>query len=65
MLLLIYTKYHGQSLTISPVTSAATFTRLSLHCFYYRLVQDTGKTWFRWCIHLNVIYSVGILVSFM
>jgi hypothetical protein len=28
-------------------TLAATFTRLSLHCFYYRLIIDTGKTWFR------------------
>ncbi len=46
-------------------TCAATFTRLSLHCFYYRLIADTGKSWFKWCIHLNVIYTVGILVSFM
>lgn len=45
-------------------TGAATFTRLSLHCFYYRLVADTGKSWFKWCIHLNVIYTLGILISF-
>ena len=45
-------------------TAAATFTRLSLHCFYYRLVADTGKTWFKWLIHLNVVYTLGILVSF-
>ena len=45
-------------------TAAATFTRLSLHCFYYRLVADTGKTWFKWLIHLNVAYTLGILVSF-
>jgi hypothetical protein len=25
-------------------TAAATFTRLSLHCFYYRLVSDSGKS---------------------
>jgi hypothetical protein len=45
-------------------TTAATFTRLSLHCFYYRLVADTGKTWFRWLIHLNVAYTLGIFISF-
>jgi hypothetical protein len=43
---------------------AATFTRLSLHCFYYRLVQDSGKTWFRWLIHANVVYTLGIFISF-
>ncbi|KAH6620442.1 hypothetical protein C7974DRAFT_316803 [Boeremia exigua] len=46
-------------------TCAATFTRLSLHCFYYRLVADTGKRWFKWCIHLNVIYTIGIFISFI
>ncbi|KAJ4989844.1 hypothetical protein SVAN01_04681 [Stagonosporopsis vannaccii] len=46
-------------------TCAATFTRLSLHCFYYRLVADTGKTWFKWCIHLNVAYTIGIFISFI
>ncbi|KAI8937703.1 hypothetical protein NX059_005404 [Plenodomus lindquistii] len=45
-------------------TAAATFTRLSLHCFYYRLVADSGKTWFKWLIHANVLYTVGIFVSF-
>ncbi|KAF1933936.1 uncharacterized protein M421DRAFT_414984 [Didymella exigua CBS 183.55] len=45
-------------------TGAATFTRLSLHCFYYRLVADTGRSWFRWCVHLNVAYTMGIFLSF-
>ncbi|KAH9863176.1 hypothetical protein IAQ61_009453 [Plenodomus lingam] len=45
-------------------TAAATFTRLSLHCFYYRLVADSGKTWFKGLIHANVIYTVGIFFSF-
>ncbi|KAH7402780.1 hypothetical protein BKA66DRAFT_564681 [Pyrenochaeta sp. MPI-SDFR-AT-0127] len=45
-------------------TAAATFTRLSLHCFYYRLVSDTGKRWFQYMIHANVIYTIGIFVSF-
>ncbi|KAH7078288.1 hypothetical protein FB567DRAFT_131994 [Paraphoma chrysanthemicola] len=45
-------------------TAAASFTRLSLHCFYYRVIRDTGKTWFKWLIHANVVYTLGILVSF-
>jgi hypothetical protein len=45
-------------------TAAATFTRLSLHCFYYRLVEDAGKSWFRWLVHINVAYTVGIFISF-
>jgi hypothetical protein len=43
---------------------AATFTRLSLHCFYYRLVQDSARPWFKWLIHVNVAYTVGIFISF-
>lgn len=46
-------------------TCAATFTRLSLLCFYYRLVSDTGKKWFVWGIHVNVAFSVGIFFSFV
>ncbi|KAF2856944.1 hypothetical protein T440DRAFT_494693 [Plenodomus tracheiphilus IPT5] len=45
-------------------TAAATFTRLSLHCFYYRLVADSGKIWFKWLIHANVVYTIGIFISF-
>lgn len=44
--------------------AAATFTRLSLQCFYYRLVSDTGKRWFVWLVHVNVAYTVGIFISF-
>ncbi|KAG9189904.1 hypothetical protein G6011_06772 [Alternaria panax] len=44
--------------------AAATFTRLSLHCFYYRLVTDSGKTWFKWAIHFNVAYTMGMFISF-
>ncbi|RYN77762.1 hypothetical protein AA0120_g11214 [Alternaria tenuissima] len=43
--------------------AAATFTRLSLHCFYYRLVTDTGKSWFKWAIHANVAYTIGLFIS--
>ncbi|KAH6878515.1 hypothetical protein BKA58DRAFT_96979 [Alternaria rosae] len=45
-------------------TAAASFTRLSLHCFYYRLISDSGKTWFKWAVHVNVVYTLGILISF-
>jgi hypothetical protein len=45
-------------------TAAATFTRLSLQCLYYRLVSDTGKIWFKWLIHANVLYTLGIFISF-
>ncbi|EMD65931.1 hypothetical protein COCSADRAFT_86419 [Bipolaris sorokiniana ND90Pr] len=45
-------------------TAAASFTRLSLHCFYYRLVSDSGKSWFRWLVHFNVFYTISCFVSF-
>lgn len=46
-------------------TAAATFTRLSLHCLYYRLVQDSGIMWFKWVIHINVVYTLCIFVSYI
>ena len=46
-------------------TAAATFTRLSLLTFYYRLVQDSEKRAFRWLVHLNVAYSVAIFITFV
>lgn len=46
-------------------TAAATFTRLSLLCFYYRLVSDSGKQWFKWLIHINVAYNVFIFIGFI
>ncbi|RMZ69388.1 integral membrane [Pyrenophora seminiperda CCB06] len=45
-------------------TAAATFTRLSLHCFFYRLISDSGKSWFKWLVHVNVAYTIGIFISF-
>ncbi|KAF1936522.1 hypothetical protein EJ02DRAFT_82359 [Clathrospora elynae] len=46
-------------------TGAATFTRLSLHCFYYRLISDSGgKIWFKWLVHVNVAYTIAIAISF-
>ncbi len=35
-----------------------------MHCFYYGLIADTGTYWFKWLIHLNVAYTIGILISF-
>ena len=46
-------------------TAAATFTRLSLFLFYYRLIKDGGKCWFRWAVHANVAYSVAIMITFL
>ncbi|EMC94699.1 hypothetical protein BAUCODRAFT_557854 [Baudoinia panamericana UAMH 10762] len=46
-------------------TLAATFTRLSLICFYYRLVKDTGMTWFRWVLHASVAWSIAVCIQFV
>lgn len=35
-------------------TLASTFTRLSLICFYYRLIKDSGVKWFKWVLHASV-----------
>jgi hypothetical protein len=45
-------------------TAAATFTRLSLFCFYYRLVHETTKRTFVMAIHANVAFSVAIFITF-
>ncbi|KAK4543304.1 hypothetical protein LTR36_005663 [Oleoguttula mirabilis] len=46
-------------------TFAATFTRLSLCCFYYRLVKDSGIVWFHWVVHADVAFTVAICISFV
>ncbi|KAF2721800.1 hypothetical protein K431DRAFT_63989 [Polychaeton citri CBS 116435] len=46
-------------------TLAATTTRISLLCLYYRLVQDSGIRWFRWALHLTLAYLVAICVMFV
>ncbi|KAK3633268.1 hypothetical protein LTR56_002505 [Elasticomyces elasticus] len=46
-------------------TLAATFTRLSLCAFYYRLVKDSGIVWFRWVVHATVAFTVAIGVGFV
>lgn len=46
-------------------TLAATFTRLSLICFYYRLVKDSGMRWFNWILHASVLWTVAVCISFI
>ena len=44
---------------------AATFVRLSILCFYYRLVRDTGETRFRIVVHFGMVLNLSIFTSFM
>jgi hypothetical protein len=46
-------------------TLASTFTRLSLCCFYYRLVKDSGISWFRWVVHATMAFSAAIGIAFV
>ncbi|GAB1738464.1 hypothetical protein NU219Hw_g3270t1 [Hortaea werneckii] len=46
-------------------TLAATFTRLSLCMFYYRLVGDSGIVWFRWVVHTNVAFTISVCITFV
>lgn len=46
-------------------TLAATFTRLSLICFYYRLVQDSGARWFKWVLHYSVAWTIAVCIDFV
>lgn len=46
-------------------TCASTFTRMSLIAFYYRIVGDARRVWFRWVLHASMAYMVGIFVSFI
>lgn len=46
-------------------TLAATFTRLSLLCFYYRLVKDSGIRWFRHVIWSSMVFVVAICIAFV
>lgn len=44
-------------------TCASTFTRMSLICFYYRIVGDTMNSVFRWILHLSMVYVIAIFIS--
>lgn len=46
-------------------TFAATFTRLSLCCFYYRLVKDSGIVWFQWVVHANIVFTIAVCIAFV
>ncbi|TKA67673.1 hypothetical protein B0A55_08648 [Friedmanniomyces simplex] len=46
-------------------TLAATFTRLSLCAFYYRLVKDSGIVWFKWVVHGTVAFTIATGIAFV
>ncbi|KAK4979514.1 hypothetical protein LTR28_004249 [Elasticomyces elasticus] len=46
-------------------TMAATFTRLSLLSFYFRLVKDSGVRWFVWVLRLSIVWVLGVCVAFV
>jgi len=46
-------------------TMASTFTRLSLLCFYYRLVKDSGLRWYKWALHGSLFFVLAICVAFV
>lgn len=43
---------------------AATFTRISLLCFYHRLVKDSGIAWFKKVLHASMFFVVGLGIAF-
>lgn len=46
-------------------TLASGFTRLSLCAFYYRLVKDSGITWFKWAVHATVAFTIIVSIAFV
>ena len=46
-------------------TLAATFIRLSLIFFYYRMVQDSGIQWFPMVLHASVAWTIAVCVAFV
>jgi hypothetical protein len=44
---------------------AAFFTRLSLLCFYYRLLIDTGLDTYRWMLHGTMTFNFMIFLVFL
>lgn len=46
-------------------TLTATFIRLSLCCFFYRLVKDSGIKWFKWVVHGTAAFSIALCVAFV
>ncbi|KAF4550271.1 Hypothetical protein D9617_18g034620 [Elsinoe fawcettii] len=46
-------------------TLAATFTRISLIFFYYRLIHDAHLKWFRWVLHASIVWTIAVGVVFI
>ena len=46
-------------------TLAATCIRLSLLCFYYRLVKDSGMRRFNYILHAAVLWNIAVGTSFV
>jgi hypothetical protein len=46
-------------------SAAATFTRLSLLTFYYRLVQDSSMRSFRWVLHVSTFFTAMTMPFFV
>lgn len=45
-------------------TCAASATRISLACFYYRLVREVKRPVFRWALHITLAYCVAVWITF-
>lgn len=43
---------------------AATFTRISLICFYFRLVRDSGIEWFKHVLYASMCFVVALGIAF-
>jgi hypothetical protein len=44
---------------------ASTFCRLSLVCFYYRLVRDSSIKWFYKILHVELAINAALGVAFL
>jgi hypothetical protein len=42
----------------------STFCRLSLVCFYYRLVRDVSFKWFQYILHSILAFNIAIGLAF-
>ncbi|KAF2221797.1 hypothetical protein BDZ85DRAFT_220207 [Elsinoe ampelina] len=44
---------------------AATFTRMSLIFFYFRLIHDAHLKWFRWILHASQAWTIAVGITFV
>lgn len=42
-----------------------TLIRLSLICFYYRLVKDSSVKWFHYALHISTAYTISVGFTFI